>query len=212
MSRSGTSRATQHGWSSLAASGAANWVAKNCRLSLTRVWLFWRRSSHYLPEAHHVDPNVSTAIQVCALLHDFTDSKARDSELWDLGGVPPFHKWIDPSNVLLVFVHRVGLGEGAKILTKNHRVLDRRECEKFQTLARVQTHEQREFSGIFRLTVLWHSPLDVDAHSSRDARCTLRCRGAKPGQLVTHLAREIIQSKVVEQVEKRPPQVAFTQH
>ena len=33
-----------------------------------------RRSSHYLPEAHHVDPNVSTAIQVSALLHDFTDS------------------------------------------------------------------------------------------------------------------------------------------
>ena len=28
MSRSGTSRATQHGWSSLAASGAASWVAK----------------------------------------------------------------------------------------------------------------------------------------------------------------------------------------
>ena len=29
--------------------------------------------------------------------------------------------------MLLVFVHRVGLGEGAKILSKNHRVLDRRE-------------------------------------------------------------------------------------
>ena len=29
MSRSGTSRATQHGWSSSAASGAASWVAKN---------------------------------------------------------------------------------------------------------------------------------------------------------------------------------------
>ena len=28
-------------------------------------------------------------------LHDFTDSLARDSELWDLGGVPPFHKMID---------------------------------------------------------------------------------------------------------------------
>ena len=33
-----------------------------------------RRSSHYLPEAHHVDPNASTAIQVSALLHDFPDS------------------------------------------------------------------------------------------------------------------------------------------
>ena len=41
LSRSGTSRATQHGWSSLAASGAASCVAKKkCRLSMTHVWLF----------------------------------------------------------------------------------------------------------------------------------------------------------------------------
>ena len=39
-----------------------------------------RRSSRHLPEAHHVDPNASTAIQVSALLHDLTDSLARDSE------------------------------------------------------------------------------------------------------------------------------------
>ena len=41
MSRSGTSRATQHGWSSSAASGAASWVAEKCRLSVNQVWLFW---------------------------------------------------------------------------------------------------------------------------------------------------------------------------
>ena len=42
MSRSGTSRATQHGWSSLAASGPPSWGAKKkCRLSVTQVWLFW---------------------------------------------------------------------------------------------------------------------------------------------------------------------------
>ena len=33
-----------------------------------------RRSSHHVPEAHHVDPNVSTANQVSALLHDFTNA------------------------------------------------------------------------------------------------------------------------------------------
>ena len=65
-------------------------------LSNSRVAvLLKRRNSHHVPEANHVDPNVSTAIQVSALLHDFIDSKARDSELWDLGGVPPFHKMID---------------------------------------------------------------------------------------------------------------------
>ena len=64
-------------------------------------------------------------------------------------------------------------------------------CQRFQ-----------EVSGSFKLTVLRHSPLDVDAHSSRDARCTLRCRGAKPGQLVTHLAREIIQFKVLTKLRK----------
>ena len=74
MRGSGTSRATQHGWSSLAASGAANWVAKKLQaLSNSSVAvLVERRSSHHLPEAHHVDPNASTANQVSALLHDFT--------------------------------------------------------------------------------------------------------------------------------------------
>ena len=70
MSRSGTSRATQHGWSSLAASGAS-WVAKKMQaLSKSSVAvLVERRNSHHLPEAHHVDPNVSTTNQVSALLH-----------------------------------------------------------------------------------------------------------------------------------------------
>ena len=86
---------------------------------------------------------------------------------------------------------------------------ERELCQKFQTLARVQTDEQREVSDSFRLTVLRHSALDVDAHSSRDARRTLRCKGAKPGQLVTHLAREIIQSKVVEKVEKKATTSCF---
>ena len=76
MRGSGTSRATQHGWSSLAASGAASWVAKKLQaLSNSRVAvLVERRNSHHVPEAHHVDPNVSTANQVSALLDDFTDS------------------------------------------------------------------------------------------------------------------------------------------
>ena len=76
MSRSGTSRATQHGWSSSAASGAASWVANILQAlsNSSAAVLVERRSSHYLPEAHHVDPNVSTANQVSALLHDFTDS------------------------------------------------------------------------------------------------------------------------------------------
>ena len=163
-----------------------------------------RRNSHHLPEAHHVDPNVSTANQVSALLHDFSDSQARDSEP-------------GPSNMLLVFVHlrRLGLGKGDKILSAPRaRPWRPSSVREFQTLARGQTHEQREVSGSVRLTVLRHNPLDVDvdAHSSRDARCTLRCKGAKPGQLVTHLAREIIQFKVIEQIEKRPPHVAFTKH
>ena len=52
MSRSGTSRATQHRWSSLAASGAASWVAKKLQaLSNSSVAvLVERRNSHHLPE------------------------------------------------------------------------------------------------------------------------------------------------------------------
>ena len=39
-------------------------------LSNSRVAvLLKRRNSHHLPEAHHVDPNVSTTNQVSALLH-----------------------------------------------------------------------------------------------------------------------------------------------
>ena len=41
MSRSGTSRPTQHGWSSLAASGASQLGGKKSRLSVTQAWLFW---------------------------------------------------------------------------------------------------------------------------------------------------------------------------
>ena len=75
MSRSGTSRATQHGRSSLAACGAS-WVAKKMQAlgNSSVAVLLKRRSSHHLPEAHHVDPNVSTTNQVSALHHDFTDA------------------------------------------------------------------------------------------------------------------------------------------
>ena len=71
MSRSGTSRATQNGWSSLGASGATSWVAKMQALNnLSVTVLVERKNSQHLPEAHHVDPNASTANQVSALLHD----------------------------------------------------------------------------------------------------------------------------------------------
>ena len=73
MSRSGTSRPTQ---SSSAASGASQLGGRKMQaLSKSSVAvLVERKNLHHLPEAHHVDPNVSTANQVSALLHDFTDS------------------------------------------------------------------------------------------------------------------------------------------
>ena len=75
VSRSGTSHATQHGWSSLAqAAPPAGWQKMQALSKSSVAVLVERRSSHCLPEAHHVDPNVSTAIQVSTLLHDFADS------------------------------------------------------------------------------------------------------------------------------------------
>ena len=130
MSRSGTSRATQHGSSSSAASGPPPcWVAKKYRLSVTQVRLVLveRRSSHCLPEAHHVDPNVSTANQVSALLHT-RFSRCLGTRLragiWE--DCLPFQKMIDQAKFCWSSSIALGLGEGAKILSENHHVLDRR--------------------------------------------------------------------------------------
>ena len=59
----------------------AGWQKKLQALSNSFVAvLVERRNSHHVPEAYHVDPNVSTTNQVSALRHDITDSLARDSE------------------------------------------------------------------------------------------------------------------------------------
>ena len=53
----------------------AGWQKMQALSNSSAAVLVERRNSQYLPEAHHVDPNVSTANQVSALLHDFGDSE-----------------------------------------------------------------------------------------------------------------------------------------